>query len=64
MEAPYELRLLSGVPLELVPLPDCQACVLAGEWGQDSAGGCCVNPLWRRNPRYHVMLTGGAGRIR
>jgi hypothetical protein len=31
MEAPYELRIMSGVALELVPLPELQCTVLHGE---------------------------------
>ncbi|KXZ50588.1 hypothetical protein GPECTOR_16g763 [Gonium pectorale] len=73
VEAPYELRLMSGVPLELVPLPEMQAVTLPGEWTPESAGGCNVHPLWRRNPKYLLVLLpagggagggGGVGRVR
>ncbi|GLI63404.1 hypothetical protein VaNZ11_006368 [Volvox africanus] len=63
VEAPYELRLMSGVPLELVPLPEMQSVQLPGEWTAETAGGCNVNPLWRRNPKYHIVLT-SFGRVR
>jgi hypothetical protein len=54
---------MSGVPLELVPLPEVQVVQLAGEWAADSAGGCSVHPLWRRNPRFHIVLS-SFGRVR
>lgn len=57
VEAPYELRLMSAVPLELVPLPEMQTVQLAGEWTTETAGGCNVNPLWRRNPKFHIVLS-------
>ncbi|KAG2495537.1 hypothetical protein HYH03_006480 [Edaphochlamys debaryana] len=63
VEAPYELRLMSAVPLELVPLPEMQSVQLAGEWTPESAGGCNVNPLWRRNPKFHICLN-SFGRVR
>ncbi|KAG2449615.1 hypothetical protein HYH02_005148 [Chlamydomonas schloesseri] len=62
-EAPYELRLMSAVPLELVPLPEMQTMQLAGEWTAETAGGCNVNPLWRRNPKFHIVLA-TFGRVR
>ncbi|GFR44608.1 hypothetical protein Agub_g5891, partial [Astrephomene gubernaculifera] len=63
IDAPYELRLMSGVPLELVPLPEMQCMQLPGEWSAETAGGCNVNPLWRRNPKYHIVLS-SYGRVR
>ncbi|GLC47345.1 Calpain-type cysteine protease dek1, partial [Pleodorina starrii] len=63
IEGPYELRLMSGVPLELVPLPEMQCMQLGGEWSPETAGGCNVNPLWRRNPKFHIVLT-SFGRVR
>jgi hypothetical protein len=39
-------------------------CRLSGEWTQESAGGCDVNPLWRKNPRFHLFMpSGGRARI-
>ncbi|EFJ41862.1 hypothetical protein VOLCADRAFT_98154 [Volvox carteri f. nagariensis] len=63
VEGPYELRLMSGVPLELVPLPEMQSVQLPGEWSSETAGGCNVNPLWRRNPKYYIVLA-SFGRVR
>lgn len=41
------------------------ACtVLFGEWSNDTAGGCDVHPLWRKNPRFHLFMpSGGRARI-
>lgn len=54
---------MSGVPLELVPLPEMQVAQLAGEWAADSAGGCNVHPQWRRNPKFYLIMN-SAGRVR
>ena len=57
VEAPFELRIMSGVPVELVPLPEVKCVVVQGEWGADSSGGCDLNPVWRKNPRYMLVLS-------
>lgn len=64
VDAPFELRLMSSAPLELVPLPETQTVHLPGEWGPETSGGCDVNPLWwKRNPKFHVIMP-SFGRVR
>ncbi|KAJ9524597.1 hypothetical protein QJQ45_024188 [Haematococcus lacustris] len=57
LEAPFELRLMSAVPLQLVPLPEVKSSVLQGEWRHETAGGCDLHPSWRKNPRYLLCLS-------
>ena len=57
VEAPFELRIMSSVPVELVPLPEVKCMVVQGEWGKDTSGGCDLNPVWRKNPRYLLVLS-------
>ncbi|MEW5306402.1 MAG: hypothetical protein WDW36_008868 [Sanguina aurantia] len=56
VEAPFEVRLMSASPLELVALPEVKSLVFRGEWTDGCAGGCDINPLWRKNPRYLLRL--------
>ncbi|KAG1659729.1 hypothetical protein FOA52_009446 [Chlamydomonas sp. UWO 241] len=56
IEAPFELRILSSVPVELVPLPELKSFALGGEWMPESSGGCDLNPVWKKNPRYLLIL--------
>jgi hypothetical protein len=51
---------MSGVPLELVPLPELKTVVLQGEWREDCAGGCDLHPTWKKNPRYLLALSAAA----
>ena len=55
-KAPFEVRIMSSVPVELVPLPEVKALVLPGEWADASAGGCDMHPTWRKNPRFLLEL--------
>uniref|UniRef100_A0A7R9V2F7 Calpain catalytic domain-containing protein n=1 Tax=Chlamydomonas euryale TaxID=1486919 RepID=A0A7R9V2F7_9CHLO len=55
IEAPFELRILSGVPVELVPLPELKTLAVVGEWHEENAGGCDLHPLWKKNPRYLLV---------
>lgn len=57
VEAPFELRIMSAVPVELVPLPEVKCVVAQGEWGQETSGGCDINPVWRKNPRWLLVLS-------
>ena len=51
-------RLLSSVPIELVPLPESKSVVLSGEWNSDS-GGCDLHPFWfKRNPKFVIRPQG------
>lgn len=63
MEAPFEVRIMSGVPIELVPLPEVKCVVVNGEWKDDSSGGCDIHPLWKKNPRFLLVMS-GQGRAR
>ena len=55
VEGAFELRLLSSVVLELVPLPETKVISLAGAWTSTS-GGCDLNAFWfKRNPRYVLV---------
>jgi len=64
IEAPFELRIMSGVPVELVPLPEVKCMVLQGEWHEENSGGCDLNPTWKKNPRYLLALSkNGKARI-
>ena len=54
---------MSGVAVELVPLPEMKTVVMRGEWGADNAGGCDINPLWKKNPRYLLQLS-KAGKVK
>ncbi|GAX81250.1 hypothetical protein CEUSTIGMA_g8682.t1 [Chlamydomonas eustigma] len=56
LEAPYELRIMSGVPVELVPLPEVKCMVVKGSWGPETSGGCDLSPVWKRNPRFLLVL--------
>ncbi|MEW5315943.1 MAG: hypothetical protein WDW38_007338 [Sanguina aurantia] len=56
VEAPFEVRLMSASPLELVALPEVKTLVFRGEWTDGCSGGCDINPLWRKNPRYLLRL--------
>ncbi|KAF5833132.1 hypothetical protein DUNSADRAFT_10650 [Dunaliella salina] len=56
LEAPFELSILSGVPVELVPLPELKTIVLQGSWRAETAGGCDLHPTWRKNPRFLLAL--------
>lgn len=57
VEAPFELRIMSAVPVELVPLPEVKCVASQGEWGPETSGGCDLNPLWKKNPRYLFVLS-------
>lgn len=63
VEAPFEVRIMSGVPIELVPLPEVKCVVVNGEWKDDSSGGCDIHPLWKKNPRFLLVMS-GQGRAR
>lgn len=54
---------MSGVPIELVPLPEVKCVVVNGEWKDDSSGGCDIHPLWKKNPRFLLVMS-GQGRAR
>ena len=56
VEAPFELRVISATPVELVPLPDSPTVTLHGQWTEDSAGGCNLNATWRQNPKYLLTV--------
>lgn len=60
IEAPFELRIMSAVPVELVPLPEVKCMVLHGEWNSLNSGGCDMSPLWKKNPRYLLVLSSKA----
>lgn len=54
----YCCRVLSSVPVELVPLPESKTIVLPGAWTHNS-GGCDLNPYWfKRNPKFVVKPHG------
>ena len=56
IEAPFELRVISATPVELVPLPDSPTVTLNGQWTEDSAGGCNLCATWRQNPKYLLTV--------
>lgn len=60
LEAPFELRIMSAVPVELVPLPEVKCSVLHGEWNHGNSGGNDMSPLWKKNPRYLFVLSNHA----
>lgn len=60
LEAPFELRIMSGVPVELVPLPEEKCITLQGEWKEGNSGGCDLSPVWKRNPRYILAMASHA----
>ncbi len=47
-QAPFELRIMSSVPVELVPLPEVKSTVLHGEWTDAKSGGCDLNPMFKK----------------
>lgn len=61
VEAPFEVRILSATPVELIPLPEVKAVVLDGSWDEATSGGCDLNPAWRKNPRFLLQLEGQPG---
>lgn len=50
VEAPFELRLMSPVPLELVPLPELCSCMLQVRLGD------VVHGAWHCNCVLHVVV--------
>eukprot|EP00879_Flechtneria_rotunda_P018925 GHRR01019864.1.p1 GENE.GHRR01019864.1~~GHRR01019864.1.p1 ORF type:complete len:328 (+),score=133.17 GHRR01019864.1:1233-2216(+) len=56
VQAPYELRLFSSQPLELVPMPEVQCVSHTGAWTAGSAGGCNLHQSWITNPAYLLQL--------
>ncbi|GMH35385.1 hypothetical protein BSKO_03253 [Bryopsis sp. KO-2023] len=56
-EAPFELRILSGIPLELTPLPQKKTVTLNGSWTREMSGGCNLNPGWNKNPMFTLTTT-------
>lgn len=60
IEAPFELRIMSAVPVELVPLPELKCLALNGEWTPLNSGGCDMSPSWKKNPRYLLVLSARA----
>lgn len=57
VEAPFELRLLSDYPLELVPLPPVISVAHRGRWGSGNSGGSNLNKTWASNPRFLLQLS-------
>jgi calpain-7 len=56
VEAPFELRLLSSYPIELVPLPAVQTVSYFGAWDAATAGGSNLHASWVNNPAYLMHL--------
>jgi len=56
IECPYELRLFSSAPLELLPQPDAPNLSLVGGWDAATAGGCDLHASWTTNPAYWLAL--------
>ncbi|WIA30134.1 hypothetical protein OEZ86_000227 [Tetradesmus obliquus] len=56
IEAPFELRLLSSYPIELVPLPSAQTISHSGAWDAATAGGSNLHASWVNNPAYLLRL--------
>jgi calpain-7 len=56
IEAPFELRLLSSYPIELVPLPAVQTVSYYGAWDAATAGGSNLHGSWVSNPAYIMHL--------
>jgi hypothetical protein len=57
IEAPFELRLLSSYPIELVPLPSVQSISHFGAWDAATAGGSNLHTSWINNPAYLMRLS-------
>lgn len=56
IEAPFEMRLLSSYPIELVPLPSAQTISHSGAWDAATAGGSNLHASWVNNPAYLLRL--------
>ena len=31
--------------------------VMHSEWGSETSGGCDLNPVWKKNPRFLMVLS-------
>jgi len=58
-EGSYSMHIFSDNPIDISRVTSSEkqyTTVLSGEWRGSQAGGCHLNPDWRRNPVYQLAL--------
>lgn len=50
--SPYELEIFSSERIQVSSLPEAYSRSMAGDWGENMAGGSHIYPGWKKNPRF------------
>eukprot|EP00873_Tetraselmis_striata_P036137 jgi/Tetstr1/456401/TSEL_043135.t1 len=57
VQADFMVSIIGSSPVELVQFPPVRSITLAHKWEEETAGGCDLNPMWKKNPKFLLKTT-------